>query len=175
MAEQMSLEITPPLRAALNELYYKEGCDQNGWAYISLENIHSSKDNVMVFSKGARKISFRLMDKIMQEIRETSMPTNGGFVFDYLACRIGQQSKYDGVVLANPTALCWVKIGKAPFSDGQIDALTKIKIPLAIFRIQDVLAQPARIEMKWEIKSGKEWLDELDDLRDQAESDDDYF
>jgi len=29
--------------------------------------------------------------------------------------------------------------------------------------------------MKWEIKSGKEWLDELDDLRDQAESDDDYF
>lgn len=46
---------------------------------------------------------------------------------------------------------------------------------MAIFRIQDVLAPPAKIEMKWEIKSGKEWLDELDDLRDQAESDDDYF
>ncbi len=44
------------------------------------------------------------MDKTMQEVKETSMPTNGSLVFEYLACRVGQQSKYDGVVLANPTA-----------------------------------------------------------------------
>ncbi len=54
MAEQMSLEITPSLRAALSELYLKEGCDQNGGAYVSLENIHNSKDNLLVFSKCAR-------------------------------------------------------------------------------------------------------------------------
>ena len=171
----MSLEITPSLKAALSELYYKEGCDQNGWAYISLENIHSSKDNVMAFSKGDRKIKIRLMDGIMAEVKETSRPAVGGFVFEYLACRMGQRAKYDGVTLANPTALCWVRIGKGAFSDGQIDALSRIKIPLAVFRIKNLLAPPARIEMKWEIKPGKEWLDELDDLRDQAESDDDYF
>lgn len=171
----MSLEITPSLKAALSELYYKEGCDQKGWACISLENIHNSKDNVLVFSKGVSKISIKLMDGIMAEVKETSRPADGSFVFEYLACRVGQRAKYDGVELANPTALCWVKIGKGAFSNGQIDALSNIKLPLAVFRIRDVLAPPAKIEMKWEIKSGKEWLDELDDLRDQAESDDDYF
>src|SRR5687767_8644582 len=129
----MGLEITPSLKSALGELYYKEGCDQQGWAYISLENIHSSKDNVLVFSKGARKISIKLMDGIMPEVKETSRPVKGGFVFDYLACRVGQQVKYDGVMLANPTALCWVKVGKSAFSDGQIDTLGTIKIPLAVF------------------------------------------
>ncbi|HEU4605048.1 MAG TPA: hypothetical protein VFS46_02300 [Nitrososphaera sp.] len=171
----MSMEITPPLKVALSELYYKEGCDQKGWAYISLENIHSCQDNVLAFSKGDRKIKIRLMDGIMAEVKETSRPADGGFVFEYLACKVGQRGKYDGTMLANPTALCWVKIGKGAFSDGQIDAMSRIKIPLAVFRIRDVLAPPAKIEMKWEIKSGKEWLDELDDLRDQAESDDDYF
>ena len=170
----MGLEITPPLKAALGELYYNEGCDQNGWAYVSLENIYNSKDNVLAFSKGARKISIRLMDGIMPEVKETSRPVEGGFVFDYLACKVGQ-GKHGGTMLANPTALCWVKIGKGAFSEGQIEALGRIKIPLAVFRIKDVLAPPAEIEIKWEIKSGKEWLDELDDLSDQAESDDDYF
>ncbi len=164
----MGLEITPSLKGALGELYYSEGCDQQGWAYISIENIHSSKDSVLIFSKGARKISIKLMDGIMPEVKEISRPVKGGFVFDYLACRVGQQGRYDGTMLANPTALCWVKIRKGAFSDGQIDALGRIKIPLAVFRIRDVLAPPAKIEMKWEIKSGKEWLDELDDLRDQA-------
>lgn len=100
----MSLEITPPPKAALRKLYYKEDCDQNGWAYVSLENIHNSKDNILAFIKGARRINIKLMDKTMQEVKETSRSANGGFVFEYLACRVGQQSKYDGVVLANPTA-----------------------------------------------------------------------
>jgi hypothetical protein len=169
------LEVTPSLKAALGELYYREGCDQQGWAYVPLKEISSIKDNVLVFSKGACKISIRLMDKIVPEVREISKPVHGSFVFDYLACKLGQQVKYEGLVLANPAALCWVKIGKGAFSEDQIEALGRIKIPLAVFRIRDVLAQPAKVEMKWDIRSGEEWLDELDDLRDQAESDDDYF
>jgi hypothetical protein len=35
--------------------------------------------------------------------------------------------------------------------------------------------QPGKIEIKWEMKSGQEWLDELEDQRDQTESDDDYL
>jgi len=126
--------MTPSLKSALSELYYKEGCDQKGWAYISLENIHNSKDNVLAFSKGARRISIRLMDRIMSEVKETSKPVKEGFVFDYLACKVGPD-KYDGTMLANPTALCWIKIGRGVFSDGQIDALGRIKILLAVFRI----------------------------------------
>jgi hypothetical protein len=169
-----SMEITPSLRAALGELYYKEGCDQQGWAIVPLRGI-DVKNNILVFSKGVQKISIRLMDRIVPEVKEISRPVKGGFVFDYLACRVGQQKKYEGAVLADPAALCWVKIGRGTFSNDQIEALGRIKIPLAVFRIRDLLVPPAKIEMKWEIKTGEEWLDEIDDLRDQAESDDDYL
>ena len=166
------MEATPRLKAALYDLYWREDCDQKGWAYVALKDI-GVRDNIIVFSRGSGRINARLMDKIVPEIKEISAPAKGGFVFDYLAYNPGQHS--GGTVLANPAAMCWVKIGRRAFSDGQIDALGRIKIPLAIFRIRDVLARPAKVEAKWEIKSGEEWLDELDDIRDQAESDDDYF
>src|SRR4029079_4311107 len=44
VADWMSLEITSSLKRALGELYYKEGCDQKGWAYISLDNIKFKDD-----------------------------------------------------------------------------------------------------------------------------------
>jgi hypothetical protein len=169
-----SMEITPPLRAALGELYFKEGCDQQGWAFVPLKDI-DVKNNILVFSKGAQKISIMLMDRIVPEVREVSKPIKKGFVFDYLACRVGNQKKHEGAVLADPAALCWVKVGRGAFSDEQIEALGRIKISLAVFQIRDPLAPPAKIEMKWEIKTGEEWLDEVDDLRDQAESDDDFL
>ncbi len=172
----MSLEITPSLKDALRELYYKEGCDQKGWAYIALKDI-DIKGNVLVFNKGVHhRISIKLMDKIVPEVREiSSRSVNGNFLFDYLACKVGQQSKYEDAMLANPAALCWIKTRDGAFSSDQIDVLHRIKLPLAVFRIKDVLAPPAKVEMKWDIRSGEEWLDELDDLRDQTESDDEYF
>jgi len=170
----MGLEITPSLKDALRELYYKEGCDQKGWAYIALKDI-DIKGNTLVFNKGVHRISIKLMDKIVPEVKEISRSVNGNFLFDYLACKTGQHSKYGDVMLANPDALCWVKIGNGAFSSDQIDVLDRIKLPLVVFRIKDVLAPPAKVEMRWDIRSGDEWLDELDDLRDQAESDDEYF
>jgi hypothetical protein len=170
----MSLELTPSLKRALGELYYKEGCDQKGWAHVALRDI-SVKDNVVVFNKGIHRISIKLMDKLVTEVKEISKPVNGNFVFDYLACRVKNQDKYEGVMFANPTALCWVKIGNSAFSSDQIEALGRIKLPLTVFRIRDLLAPPAKVEMKWDIRSSEEWLDEIDDQRDQAESDDDYF
>ncbi|NWG36711.1 hypothetical protein [Nitrososphaera sp.] len=180
----MSLEITKSLKGALGELYYKEGSDQKGWAYISLENIHNSdfKDNVLVFKKGFHRIKIKIHDNLIREIKEISKPTNDSkenpsFVFDYLACKVSQRERYDGVLVANPTALCWVEVktGRSGFSDNQVDALEKIKIPLALFYIQDVLAPPRKIEIEWDTRTGDEWLDELDDKRDQAESDDDFL
>lgn len=130
----LGLELTPSLKVALAELYYKEFCDQQGWAYVPLRDINfkNGNNNILIFSKGPRRISVRLMDKIVPEIREISRPLDNGnfFVFDYLACRVGQQEKYEGEMLASPAALCWVKIGKSAFSNGQIDALERIKLPL---------------------------------------------
>lgn len=173
----MSLEMTKSLKGALAHLYYREACDQKGWACIALESINVH-DNVIGFAKGAHAISIKLPAQIVAEIKEVSkLGPKGKPVFDYLACKVSQREKYDGVMVANPTALSWVQVrtGKGEFSDREIDALEKIRMPLALFYIRDVLAPPQKIEVKWDIRTGDEWLDELDDKRDQAESDDDFL
>lgn len=167
----MGLSITPSLRNALADLYFRETCDQQGWAYVLSENI-SFKENVLVFSNGKSKIRVKVHEQIVQEIKKSAA------VFDYLVCRVGQKEHRNTIeeVFANPLALCWVKIRNGRnFTDQQLDQMDKIKLPLAVFRIRDVLVSPARIETKWETKSGKEWLDEIDDKREEAESDDDYL
>lgn len=167
----MGLSITLSLRNALADLYFRETCDQQGWAYVLSEDI-SFKENVLVFSNGKSKIRVKVHEQIVQEIKKSAA------VFDYLVCRVGQKEHRNTIeeVLANPLALCWVKIRNGRnFTDQQLDQMDKIKLPLAVFRIRDVLVSPARIETKWETKSGKEWLDEIDDKREEAESDDDYL
>jgi hypothetical protein len=178
----MSLEVTNSLRSALGELYYKEGCDQKGWAYIPLDNIKFRDDSILPFKKGSHNINIKIMESIIPEIKEMCRPVgnsreNPGFVYDYLACKVGQRDRYDGAIVANPTALCWVKIktGRSRFSRSQVDALEKIKLPLALFSINDVFASPRKIEVEWDIRSSEDWLNELDDLRDQTEYDDEYF
>src|SRR5262245_4183128 len=110
----MKLDVTPSLNGTLGEAYYKEGCDQHGWAYISLENIHNDmssqfKDNhILVFKKGFHRIRVRIPESLISELMEISRPTNTSignpsFVFDYLACRVGQKHTYDSVVIADAT------------------------------------------------------------------------
>jgi len=174
VADRMSLEITNSLKGALGKLYYREACDQKGWAYISVDDIKFKDDRVLAFKKGAHIINVKIIESIIPEIKEICKPaSNSGF--DYLACKVGQRDRYDGTIVANPTALCWVKTGRSKFSRNQIDALEKIKLPLALFYINDVLAPPRKIEVEWDIRSGEDWLDEIDDLRDQTEYDDEYF
>ncbi len=50
----VKIEITKRLIGTLSETYFKEFCDQQGWAYISLEQIHENKikDNILKFKKG---------------------------------------------------------------------------------------------------------------------------
>jgi hypothetical protein len=173
----MSLEMTRQLKWELAHLYYREACDQKGWAYANLKGIEV-RDGAVVFAKGVHNINIRLPDQIVAEIRPVSKLESGGRpLFDYLACKVSQREKYEGVMVANPTALTWVQVKttKGEFSEKELDALENIRIPLALFYIRDVLTQPQKIEAKWIIKTGEEWLNELDDKRDQAESDDDFL
>jgi hypothetical protein len=173
----MSLEITKALKDALAHLYYREACDQKGWAYVAIESI-DVRDNVVVFAKGPHRIGIKIPAQIVAEIHQVfKLGSKGKPVFDYLACEVSQREKYEGVMVANPTALTWVQVKprKIEFTEREIEALEKIKIPLALFYVRDILAQPQKMEVKWDIRTGDEWLDELDDRRDQAESDDDFL
>lgn len=176
----MGLSVTPFLKDELFDLYFRQTCDQEGWAYVPARNISFKEKNTLAFSKGPRKVQVRVHEQIVPEIKATA------FAFDYLACKVGglkkeekehQQDHTTAVaVVANPLALCWIKTkGGKSFTDGQLDCMSRTRLPVAVFRIRDVLAAPAKIETRWETKSGKEWLDEIDDRREEAESDDDYL
>ena len=173
----MSLEMTKTLKDALAHLYYREACDQKGWAFAAFDSI-DIRDNVVVFAKGPHRISIKIPAQIAAEIHQVSkLGSKGKPVFDYLACKVSQREKYEGVMVANPTALTWVQVKtrNTEFSEKEIESLEKIRIPLAIFYIRDILARPQKMEVKWDIRTGDEWLDELDDKRDEAESDDDFL
>jgi hypothetical protein len=107
----MRIEVTPSLTGTLGEAYYKEACDQKGWAYISLESIHNDNSNqfkdhnILILKKGFHRIRIKIPEQCITEIKEISRPTNNSrespsFVFDYLACRAGQKESYDGVFLS---------------------------------------------------------------------------
>jgi hypothetical protein len=162
------LSVTPSLRNALLDLYFRETCDQQGWAYVAApKDISFREKNTLAFRKGQRQVQVKVHEQLVQEIEKTAP------AFDYLACKVGKQ---EGMVVASPLALCWVKTrGGKEFTDGQLDAMGRIKLPVAVFSVRDVLVPPTKIETKWEAKSAKEWLDEIDDRREEAESDDDYL
>ncbi|MGI0037885.1 MAG: hypothetical protein ACRD99_05965 [Nitrososphaera sp.] len=183
---QANLEITSSLRAALAELYFKEECRQKGWAFASLESIYAGgsarfkDDAVLSFRSGNENIKVRIMHQIIPEVQEICQPVDGenhDFLFSYLVCKIGPQPEHKTPVVANPSALSWVqlKAGTGLFSARQHDALSKIKLSLALFSIRDLLAPPRDIETRWDTRTGGEWLDLLDELKEQEEYDDEYF
>jgi hypothetical protein len=84
--------ITNKLRGSLGEIYYKEFCDQRGWAYTSLENIYQSMnpDWKFIFKKGFHRINITIPPNIRDEVIWLIKPTNKSytspsFVFDFLA------------------------------------------------------------------------------------------
>ncbi len=65
------IDITDRLSGSLSETYFKEYCDQQGWAYVSLEQINENKikDNVIKFKKGFHRFFIQLPDDYYDEPR----------------------------------------------------------------------------------------------------------
>lgn len=158
--------MTESLKQALAELYYSEACYQKGWAFVPVSDIRM-QESIIEFRKGQLRIKIKVPTQLIQEITTNT-------VFDYLVCQLGHKENYDNPTVANPLALCWVKAGKS-FSQAQVDALEKTRIPLALFAVRNLLDPPDKVEVMWDIRPAKKWLDDLDDKRDEAESDDDYL
>jgi len=139
------IKITSRLMGSLAETYFKEFCDQDGYAYLSLEQIHENgiKDRVLKFKKGFDRILIQLPEEIIKEVERISKPSNSSvlnptFVYDFLTCRADQTSK-EGKILKvkNKRDFCWaeVKTGMQELSKNQIQTLKKITIPLFRFRV----------------------------------------
>ena len=166
--------ITNKLRGSLGEIYYKEFCDQEGWAYTSLENIYESMNDEweFIFKKGFDRIKITIPEGIREEVKMLIKPTNRSktspsFVFDFLACNVKKYREYSKV--NSDVFFTWVesKTGHMIFSGSQIRTMSKIDLPLAIFHTADVLAAPKDIRMIYDLKSGEEWLKELTPIENE--------
>jgi hypothetical protein len=163
--------ITNKLRGSLGEIYYKEYCDQKGWAYTSLENIYESKNPkwTFIFKKGFKRIKITLPKEIRNEVNLLANPTNNNFaspsfVFDFLACKVGTHKTYSQIQPLDNFAWVECKTGSAVFTSNQVNTMSRISLPLAIFHTSDVLEKPELINMDCDIKPGKEWIDEFDPI-----------
>ena len=140
-------KITNTLKGALGETYYKELCSQRGWAYCSLETLHNCRNlGSVVFKMGFDRIHVDIPESIRPEVTRIARPSNRSsgnpsFVFDYLACKVG---RVDSSRVYRPKSddFCWaeVKTGLGIFSDNQYRTLSEIRLPIAVFHIEDVLA-----------------------------------
>ena len=83
-------------------------------------------------------------------------------MFDYLACKVG---RVDASRIHRPRSddFCWaeVKTGLGIFSDNQYRTLSEIRLPIAAFHIEDILAKPMHVDMDWAIMSGKDFARQL--------------
>ncbi|GKS67501.1 hypothetical protein YTPLAS73_10480 [Nitrosarchaeum sp.] len=151
------IDITDRLSGSLSETYFKEFCDQQGWAYISLEQIHENKikDNTLKFRKGFNRILVRLPEEIIREVEDTSKPSNSSilnpsFVYDFLLCKVGQTDK-DSEILKkkNYKDFRWaeVKTGYSELTKKQIRTLEKITIPLYRYRVPNSKLSPKEVDI----------------------------
>ena len=99
-------------------------------------------------------------EEIRQEVRRIATPfnhslSNPNYVFDYLACKIGDT---DHSQVQYPETFCWaeIKTGLGIFSKNQYNTLSTIQLRIAVFHIDDVLANPQDIKMQWRMMSGTE-------------------
>lgn len=145
-----SVKNTDKLIGALSEAYYKEFCDQNGWAYISLEQIHDRgiKNGILKFRKGFNRIFIKIPKEIITEIEEISIPSNRNlytpsYVYDFLACYVGKCTTHNLVVdNKEKRHFSWieVKTGLQELNSNQIKTLKKLSLRLFRFRIPYPLA-----------------------------------
>jgi len=167
------IEITNKLIGTLSEAYYKEFCDQSGWAYISLEQIHERgiKNGILKFTKGFDRIFVKIPQEIIPEIEEISKPSNTNlygpsYVYDFLACYVGNwEMPHQVIENKEKKYFRWieVKTGAQELNPNQIKTLKKISLKLYRFRVPYPLPEkPVNIYMDEVNSKYLEWhaLDE---------------
>ena len=99
------------------------------------------------------------------EIYEITRPSNRdeaspSFVYDFLACRAFDRDdprRLDGL---EPDDFRWVEVktGNSVLTNNQIRTLNEISLPLAIFRIPNILDSPEDWEILWNEGDADYWL-----------------
>jgi len=138
----------------LSETYFKEYCDQRGWAYVSLEHIHERgiKKRILKFKKGFDRIYVKIPQEIIPEIEEISKPSNNSlsepsYVYDFLTWDAGNWMKHHLIVDGKKKDFSWieVKTGLNNLNSNQIRTLEKISLPLFRARVPNPLIESSEV------------------------------
>ena len=130
---------------------------------------------------GFKRICVSIPKSMRSEIMQITRPSNQSvhnpsFVFDYLACKIRPT---DTSHIHHPKCdyFCWaeIKTGLGIFSDNQYKTLSKIRLPIAVFHIGNIMIKPEHVEMDWDIMSGEEFARILDGDNYDDGDDDGYY
>lgn len=151
------IKITPRLTGSLVEAYFKEFCDQRGWAYLSLEQIHENgiKNGRLKFKKGFNRILIQLPEEIIKEVEQISKPSNSSilnptFVYDFLTCKVDRTRDESGILKAKDKGdFRWVEVktSRNELTPNQVHTLKKIKIPLYRFRVPNSLLASSKVDI----------------------------
>ena len=150
------IDTTEKLIGSLSEVFYKEYCDQNGWAYVSLEQIHERgiKNGILKFRKGFDRVYVKIPKEIIPEIEEISKPTNNkydpSYVYDFLACKVGNTKRFNYTLeYKKKYHFVWVEVktGYSELTPNQVQTLKKISLRLFRFRIPFPLTHPDDVDI----------------------------
>jgi hypothetical protein len=153
------LKITPELRSALGETYYKEYCSQHGWAYTSLEQIYKNPihKNKLEFKHGFKRMLVKIPLEIQKEVTAIARSSHKkeedpSFAYDFLACNVYENENPRNLDGMKPEDFRWieVKTGYGKLGQNQFDTLKKIKISLFRCRVTSVLAPPEEVKILWD-------------------------
>src|SRR5574337_641579 len=153
------LKITPELRSALGETYYKVYCAQHGWAYTSLEQIYKNPihKNKLEFNHGFKRILVKIPSEVQKEITSIARSTrkkeeNPSFAYHFLACKVYESKDPRNLTDRKPEDFRWteVKTGYSKLGQNQFDTSKKLKISLFRCRVANVLAPPEEVKVFWD-------------------------
>jgi hypothetical protein len=153
------LKITPRLRSALGETYYKEYCVQNGWAHTSLEQIYKNPihKNKLEFKCGVKRILVKIPLEIQKEITmiaktNNKKEENHSFAYDFLACKTYESEDPRNLADMKLEDFRWieVKTGYSKLNQNQFDTSKKKRISLFRCRVANVLAPPEEVKVSWD-------------------------
>ena len=154
----VNIKVTSKLLGTLGESYYKEYCDQKGlWAYCSVEFIDKVgiNDGFLEFKQGFLRFQIKIPESIIPEINRISKPrlkkeNSPSYVFDFLACKIGQYEKKKSKILnKTPEDFNWVEVkaGSGKLSKNQYLKSTETSISLTLCKIWNPEDNPSEIRL----------------------------
>lgn len=145
------LSISNELRGDLGEKIFEHYCIDQGFCYITLEQIYNNltPKRKLSFCHGRDRIDITIPNELVNEIWDFSIPTNGKnnrpyFVFDYLTIPFRDNFKrikqgiYEPIRVLPAKAFYWVEVktGESKLTDNQKVYADKAKIKVKLFRIK---------------------------------------